>query len=47
MIAATGSYDRAFWFAGLLLLIGATVALTMTRSPMVIKRKAVNTRVVA
>ena len=35
VIKATGSYDWAFGIAGFLLVIGATVALTMTRSPMV------------
>ena len=34
VIAATGSYDWAFGIAGLLLLVGATVVITMTRSPM-------------
>jgi dipeptide/tripeptide permease len=35
VVAATGSYDWAFGIAGLLLLAGATVVLTMTRSPMI------------
>ncbi|SDJ15591.1 MFS transporter, ACS family, glucarate transporter [Paraburkholderia steynii] len=34
VVAQTGSYDWAFGIAGLLLLAGATVVLTMTRSPM-------------
>jgi MFS family permease len=34
VINATGSYDWAFGIAGVLLLVGATVVLTMTRSPM-------------
>ncbi|WP_028216625.1 MFS transporter [Paraburkholderia oxyphila] len=33
VVASSGSYDWAFGIAGLLLLTGATVALTMTRSP--------------
>lgn len=37
VVAATGSYDWAFGIAGLLLLAGATVVLTMTRSPMTIR----------
>ncbi|BCF95961.1 hypothetical protein PPGU19_005300 [Paraburkholderia sp. PGU19] len=35
VIAETGSFDWAFGIAGLLLLVGATVVLTMTRSPMI------------
>jgi MFS family permease len=41
VIAATGSYDWAFGIAGLLLLIGAAVVLTMTRSPMTAPPKSV------
>lgn len=37
VVAASGSYDWAFGIAGLLLLAGATVVLTMTRSPMTIR----------
>ena len=33
VIAATGSYDWAFGIAGLLLVAGATLLLTMTRTP--------------
>jgi ACS family glucarate transporter-like MFS transporter len=33
VIAGTGTFDAAFLIAGLLLLTGATVSLTMTRSP--------------
>ncbi len=33
IIAGTGSYDAAFVIAGIILLVGATVALTMTRRP--------------
>nr|WP_201258615.1 MFS transporter [Bordetella sp. H567] len=33
VIAGTGSYDAAFVVAGVLLLVGATVVLTMTRAP--------------
>jgi MFS family permease len=40
VVAATGSYDWAFSIAGLLLLVGATVVLTMTRAPMVANRAA-------
>ncbi|MBN3785866.1 MFS transporter [Burkholderia sp. Ac-20353] len=47
VINATGSYDWAFGIAGLLLLAGATVVLTMTRSPMVRNRRAANTQVAA
>ena len=36
VVAETGSYDWAFGIAGLLLLAGATVVLTMTRSPMTV-----------
>ncbi|MFM0158363.1 MFS transporter [Paraburkholderia sediminicola] len=39
VVAATGSYDWAFGIAGLLLLAGATVVLTMTRSPMIVRPK--------
>jgi len=35
VIDATGSYDWAFGIAGLLLLLGAVISLTMTRGPMV------------
>ncbi|RQR27767.1 MFS transporter [Burkholderia sp. Bp9143] len=35
VIQATGSYDWAFGIAGLLLLVGAVVVMTMTRSPVV------------
>jgi MFS family permease len=35
VIDATGSYDWAFGIAGLLLLLGAVISLTMTRRPMV------------
>ncbi|RQR31435.1 MFS transporter [Burkholderia sp. Bp9143] len=47
VINATGSYNWAFGIAGLLLLAGATVVLTMTRSPMVRRSRAANTRVAA
>ncbi|MFP3606707.1 MFS transporter [Paraburkholderia sp. SIMBA_053] len=47
VIDATGSYDWAFGIAGLLLLVGATVVLTMTRSPMTIKHDASTARVAA
>ncbi|KXU94141.1 MFS transporter [Caballeronia megalochromosomata] len=40
VIAATGSYDWAFGIAGLLLLAGATIVLTMTRSPMIAQAKS-------
>ena len=33
VIQATGSYNWAFGIAGLLLVAGATILLTMTRSP--------------
>jgi MFS family permease len=39
VVAATGSYDWAFGIAGVLLLAGATVVLTMTRSPMIVQPK--------
>ena len=39
VVAASGSYDWAFGIAGLLLLAGATVVLTMTRSPMIVRPK--------
>jgi MFS family permease len=39
VVAATGSYDWAFGIAGVLLLAGATVVLTMTRSPMTVQPK--------
>ena len=45
VINATGSYDWAFGIAGILLLVGATVVLTMTRSPMTDDRSASTTRV--
>ncbi|HIE1650184.1 TPA: MFS transporter [Burkholderia cenocepacia] len=47
VINTTGSYNWAFGIAGLLLLAGATVVLTMTRSPMVRSRRAANTHVAA
>jgi ACS family glucarate transporter-like MFS transporter len=34
VIAITGSYDWAFGFAGILLLLGAVSDLTLTRKPM-------------
>jgi MFS family permease len=40
VVASTGNYDWAFGIAGLLLLVGATVVLTMTRSPMSVHRAA-------
>lgn len=45
VIDATGSYDWAFGIAGVLLLVGATVVLTMTRSPMIINREASSAQV--
>jgi MFS family permease len=36
VIDATGSYDWAFGIAGLLLLLGAVISLTMTRRPMMV-----------
>ncbi|WP_207547670.1 hypothetical protein [Paraburkholderia ginsengiterrae] len=45
VINATGSYDWAFGIAGILLLAGATVVLTMTRSPMTDDRSVSTTRV--
>ena len=36
VIQVTGSYDGAFLVAGLLLVVGATATLTMTRRPMVV-----------
>jgi nitrate/nitrite transporter NarK len=47
VVAATGSYDWAFGIAGLLLLAGATVVLTMTRAPMGASRAARDGHVVA
>jgi MFS family permease len=47
VINATGSYDWAFGIAGLLLLAGATVVLTMTRSPMLRSESAANAGVAA
>lgn len=47
VIEATGSYDWAFGIAGFLLLAGATVVLTMTRSPMLRLRETPQARVVA
>jgi MFS family permease len=47
VIEATGSYDWAFGIAGLLLLVGATVVLTMTRSPMLRERRGANAEAVA
>ncbi|AME26830.1 MFS transporter [Burkholderia sp. PAMC 26561] len=47
VIAATGSYDWAFGIAGLLLLVGATVVITMTRSPMAAPPKSVKVRATA
>ncbi|WP_237718141.1 MFS transporter [Cupriavidus sp. BIS7] len=35
VIAATGSYDWAFGIAGMLLVVGAAITLTMTRRPMI------------
>jgi ACS family glucarate transporter-like MFS transporter len=46
VVAATGSYDWAFGIAGLLLLVGATVVLTMTRSPMTTQPASVNARAI-
>ncbi|MFL9912038.1 MFS transporter [Paraburkholderia sp. RL17-337-BIB-A] len=45
VIAETGSFDWAFGIAGLLLLAGATVVLTMTRSPMIPEREETNAQV--
>jgi dipeptide/tripeptide permease len=45
VIGATGSYDWAFGIAGILLLVGATVVLTMARSPMTINRDASSAQV--
>jgi ACS family glucarate transporter-like MFS transporter len=45
VIDATGSYDWAFGIAGLLLLVGATVVLAMTRSPMLRNNDAANAQV--
>ena len=47
VVAATGSYDWAFGIAGLLLLAGATVVLTMTRAPMGANRAARDGRATA
>ncbi|MEX3937019.1 MFS transporter [Paraburkholderia phymatum] len=47
VISITGSYDWAFGVAGLLLIAGATVILTMTRSPMVRRLDAARTTVSA
>ncbi|WP_118180423.1 MFS transporter [Paraburkholderia phosphatilytica] len=47
VVASTGSYDWAFGIAGLLLLAGATVVLTMTRSPMAVDREACDARAAA
>ncbi|MGU7773011.1 MFS transporter [Burkholderia sp. MR1-5-21] len=47
VINATGSYDWAFGIAGFLLLGGALVVLTMTRSPMLRNRGAAANRVTA
>jgi dipeptide/tripeptide permease len=44
VVAATGSYDWAFGIAGLLLLAGAIVVLTMTRSPMTIRSNSAGAR---
>ncbi|WP_042337533.1 MFS transporter [Paraburkholderia ferrariae] len=44
VVASTGTYDWAFGIAGLLLLAGAAVVLTMTRSPMGASRAAGNGR---
>jgi MFS family permease len=44
VVAATGSYDWAFGIAGLLLLSGAIVVLTMTRSPMTIRSNSAGAR---
>ncbi|MFL9908320.1 MFS transporter [Paraburkholderia sp. RL17-337-BIB-A] len=45
VIAETGSFDWAFGIAGLLLLAGATVVMTMTRSPMIPERDETNAQV--
>jgi hypothetical protein len=45
VIGATGSFDRAFGIAGILLLVGATVVVTMARSPMTINRDASSAQV--
>jgi MFS family permease len=45
VIDATGSFDWAFGIAGLLLLAGATIVLTMTRSPMIRNRHSANKQV--
>jgi ACS family glucarate transporter-like MFS transporter len=47
VVASTGNYDWAFGIAGLLLLVGATVVLTMTRSPMSVNRAARDGRAAA
>ena len=41
VIDLTGSYDMAFVIAGVLLLIGATSVLTLTRRPIGAMREAV------
>jgi ACS family glucarate transporter-like MFS transporter len=46
VIDATGSYDWAFGIAGLLLLVGASVVLSMTRAPMLRNDNAANAQVV-
>jgi ACS family glucarate transporter-like MFS transporter len=45
VIGATGSYDWAFGIAGILLLVGATVVVTMARSPMTTNRDASSAQV--
>jgi ACS family glucarate transporter-like MFS transporter len=45
VIGATGSYDWAFGMAGILMLVGATVVVTMARSPMNINRDASSAQV--
>ena len=47
VIHATGSYNWAFGIAGLLLLVGAIVVLTMTRSPMTRDQKHSHARAAA
>jgi hypothetical protein len=47
VIDAAGSYHWAFGIAGLLLLAGATVVLTMTRSPTLRSQSATKAGVAA
>lgn len=47
VIQATGSYDWAFGIAGLLLIVGAAVVMTMTRSPVVSQNSHTPTQVSA